>query len=394
MGYKYAVFGAGRQGLAAVYDLVRNCEADEVLVVEPDSKAMVAANMRLSRLLGEEYGVVDHTPSANAGRLREYDVILSCAPYAANPGLTALALEAGTALCDLGGNPETVAEQERLCEGRGDVPVVPDCGVSPGLSNILAATLAKHGYDRIRVRCGGLPLDENQPGGMPDPVWSDSGAFNYKLVFSPMGLLSEYGGWVPIIQEGRVLRRLAISTIEPFPWGECELEASPTSNNSPQAVSRLRDLGVRDYDYMTLRYPGHWGLVRGWMAAGFLLDGREGDEALAAQLAGNWRLKYDPEKDRDRLILSVQGSKGSNGLREHSGFSMEVWSDTETGFAAMELATSWGITIVAHQMASGVADVPRGFATPEEFSDGGWIFGQIKNRMAQLEGQPEGGQDG
>ena len=189
------------------------------------------------------------------------------------------------------------------------------------------------------------------------------------------------------------MRSLAIGTTEPLPWGECGLEASPTSNNSPQVVARLRDLGVKDYNYMTLRYPGHWDLVRGWMAAGFLLPSdpegvREGDAELAAQLAANWRLKYDPDKDRDRLILSVQGSKGTAGLRKYSGFGMEVWSDTETKFTAMELTTSWGITIVAHQMASGIAR-PDGFATPEEFSDGDWVFEQIKKRMAQLEGQPE-----
>lgn len=393
--------------MASAYDLVLNCEADEVLVVEPDDDVMKTASKRLNRLIilnytpasDEDFCKIRYAPSVtDPVLLAEYDVILSCAPYAANPGLTKLALEAGVPFCDLGGNPETVAKQERLCTGGRripdtSIPVVPDCGVSPGLSNILAATLAKRGCDRIHVRCGGLPLDENQPSGMPDPVSADSGDFNYKLVFSPEGLLSEYSGLVPIIQEGRVLRRLAISTIEPFQWGECGLEASPTSNNSPQAVARLRDLGVKDYDYMTLRYPGHWDLVRGWMAAGFLLpcdpDGvRDGDEALATQLAANWRLKYRQDEDRDRLILSVQGSKGSGGLREHSGFSMEVWSDTKTGFTAMELTTSWGITTVAHQIASGVAR-PNGFATPEEFSDGDWIFGQIEKRMAQLEGQPE-----
>lgn len=404
MGYKYVVFGAGRQGLAAVYDLILNCEADEVLVVEPDEATGKAAQQRLAELLPERHGRVDFAtkgvPTGEAATaLRQFDVILGCAPYATNPGLTVQALEAGVPFCDLGGNPETVAEQERLCgiyeSQKACVPVVPDCGVSPGLSNILAAALARRGCDRIRVRCGGLPLDENQPGGMPDPTWSDSGDFNYKLVFSPMGLLSEYGGWVPVIQEGKVLRTLAIGiTNEPFQWGECRLEAAPTSNNSPQAVARLRDLGVKDYNYMTLRYPGHWDLVRGWMAAGFLLPSdpegvRAGDEALAAQLAANWRLKHG-EGDRDRLILSVQGSEGvaGSGLRKHSGFSVEVWSDTKTGFTAMELTTSWGITTVAHQMASGVAR-PTGFATPERFSDGDWIFGQIEKRVAQLEGQPE-----
>lgn len=190
-----------------------------------------------------------------------------------------------------------------------------------------------------------------------------------------------------MIEDGEVRFALSLSDIEPFEWRGCVLEASPTSNNSPQVVERLRSLGVRDYNYMTLRYPGHWGLARGWMAAGFLREDRVGDEALAAALAGNDRLKYDPSRDRDRLILSVQGAKGV-GLREHLGFSVEVRADTATKFTAMELTTSWGITMVAHQMASQVAR-PAGFATPEAFSDGGWIAAQLRKRLGQLEGQAE-----
>jgi len=386
MGYRYTVFGAGRQGLAAVYDLALNCEADRVVVIDPDEDTLNQAEERLMEILDDDGCDVEWRSVAEHDDLVGADVILSCAPWKANQELTRKALDAGVAFCDLGGNPETVNKQQGLVADRASsVPVVPDCGVSPGISNILAASLARQGCTSVRVRCGGLPLDANRPGGMPDPVWADAGNFNYKLTFDPMGLLSEYGGRVPVIEDGEVRFSQSLSVTEPFEWRGCVLEASPTSNNSPQVVERLRAMGVRDYNYMTLRYPGHWDLARGWMAAGFLREDRVGDEALAAALAGNDRLRYDSLRDRDRLILSVQGAKGE-GLREHSGFSVEVRADTATKFTAMELTTSWGITMVAHQMASGVAR-PVGFATPEAFSDGDWIADQLRGRLGQLRGQ-------
>ena len=36
MGYRYAVLGAGRQGLASAYDLARCCEAEEIILFDID----------------------------------------------------------------------------------------------------------------------------------------------------------------------------------------------------------------------------------------------------------------------------------------------------------------------------------------------------------------------
>jgi len=385
MGHSYVVFGAGRQGLAAVYDLLLNCEADRVLVVDPNDAVLDAAAHRLDEF-NLDLGKVEWRDTVADDELKGQDVILSCAPWAVNRSLTKRALDAGVAFCDLGGNPETVGAQQKMVTDRiSSVPVVPDCGISPGISNIFAASLARQGYTTIRVRCGGLPLDANRSGGMPNPDTADAGDFNYKLTFDPMGLLSEYGGSVPVIRDGEVEFVMSLSETEAFEWMGCPLEGSPTSNNSPQVVVRLRSLGVLDYNYMTLRYPGHWDRARGWRSAGFLREDRKRDEMLAAALADNTSLMYDPSTDRDRLILSVQGVRGES-LREHAGFSFEVRADTATKFTAMELTTSWGITMVAHQMASGVAS-PVGFATPEAFSDASWIADQLKKRLGQLEGQ-------
>ena len=369
--YRYVVFGAGRQGTAAIHDLALNCDAREIKVVEPDPARAKAARARLEKLVDKDAVALSFATAASAADVERSDVLLSCAPYGANVGLTRMALEADVPFCDLGGNPETVLEQEHLA-AKSKTPVVPDCGVSPGLSNILAVHCARaHGADEVRVRCGGLPLER------PDPA---SNPLQYKLVFSPMGLISEYSGRVPVIREGRVTTVEALSSVESF---DLEHESSPTSNNSPQVVAFLAGIGVREYDYMTIRYLGHWGLVRGWKTLGYLCGDAARDDGLAQRLAADRALRYDPAKDRDKLILAVRGSKTVDGLRRGFEYRLDVAADRKTRFSAMELTTSWGITIVAHHIAS-ARGVPKGFATPERFVDTAWVIGEIERRLAQL----------
>lgn len=370
-GYGYVVIGAGRQGTAAIHDLVTNCEAARVLIVEPDEARTTAAASRLKKLLKKRAGKLAFTSTARAKDLAGHDVVLSCAPYQANVALTQMALEAGVPFCDLGGNPETVAAQEKLAAKR-STPVVPDCGVSPGLSNILAMHLARvHGADTVRVRCGGLPLE--RPDASLNPL-------QYKLVFSPWGLISEYSGEVPVIRDGHVTRVEALGTTEEF---DVDHEASPTSNNSPQVVQFLARSGVRDYDYMTVRYKGHWSLVRGWKSLGYLCGDHERDTELAKRLGADRVLRYDSRKDRDKLILQVVGSKKENGFCRGFEYRLDVAADTQTQFAAMELSTCWGITIVAHHIASGRGK-PRGFATPERFVDTQWVIAEVEKRLKAL----------
>jgi saccharopine dehydrogenase-like NADP-dependent oxidoreductase len=380
MGYRYVVFGTGRQGTAAIYDLLSRCEADAVLAIDPKPEAMQGAAGRMCDLLGPEADRLTTATNITPQDLCKWDVVLSCAPYRFNPQLTRLALDAGVAFCDLGGNPHVVAQQQRMVQNRPErIPVVPDCGISPGISNILAVHLCtKHAADRVRVRCGGVPITAS----------AADNPLKYKLVFDPQGLISEYSGEVPVIRDGRLATVDALSTIEPF--GDGRFECAPTSNNSPQVVRYLLERGVRDYDYMTIRYPGHWQRARQWKAEGFLSGDEQQDAKLIARLASDASLQYNPDVDRDRLVLSVCGSRpvgaAARGFRKHIGFELDVPADTATRLSAMELTTSWGITIVAHYLArnASTSAVPGGFATPEQFIDSDWVVAELDRRVTEV----------
>lgn len=369
--YRYVVFGAGRQGTAAIHDLLRHCEAKSVLVVEPDEARLAAAKERIGAIAKRGARSVAWTTGAGVTELRGAHGVLSCATYQANVELTRLALEARVPFTDLGGNDEVVARQEALAK-KASTPVVPDCGVSPGISNVVAVHCAKaHGCDEVHVRCGGLPLVR------PDPA---KNPLQYKLVFSPWGLISECSGDVPVIRDGELAYVPALSVTEEF---DAARECAPTSNNSPQVVEYLARQGVATYDYMTIRYKGHWDLLRGWRTLGFLRRDEARDAELVERLESDRVLRYDPKKDRDVLILRVQGSRSANGVRRGVEYRFDVEADPVTKLSAMELTTSWGITIVAHHMASGRGR-PQGFATPERFVDTEWVISEVERRLASL----------
>ena len=92
MGFKYAVLGAGRQGTACAYDLIRFGEADSVLLADQSLDAARAAAARVNRLLATDRAhaarldVTD--PGAVVQALTGIDAFLSAVPYSLNLGIT------------------------------------------------------------------------------------------------------------------------------------------------------------------------------------------------------------------------------------------------------------------------------------------------------------------
>jgi lysine 6-dehydrogenase len=133
------VLGAGLQGSAAAFDLLQNPEVTEVRLADlkvdalrPFLKSQVGGRLKPLALDVKDEKAVR---SAMSG----VDAALSAVPYYLNGALSKTAVAAGIHWCDLGGNTEIVLEQKKLADEARDkgLTVVPDCGLAPGLVNIL-----------------------------------------------------------------------------------------------------------------------------------------------------------------------------------------------------------------------------------------------------------------
>src|SRR3990167_4892223 len=159
MGYKYAVVGAGRQGIAAAYDLARFGYAESVLIVDRDVERAWAVARRLSHLVGREnifFPIQAEVGAPEMGNaLKGVDAFISAVPYKFNLALTQMAIELGVNMCDLGGNTEIVLKQHEMHDDAraAGISIIPDCGMGPGMNvSPAAAAITSIGKPReLRV---------------------------------------------------------------------------------------------------------------------------------------------------------------------------------------------------------------------------------------------------
>ncbi|MCU0635427.1 MAG: saccharopine dehydrogenase NADP-binding domain-containing protein, partial [Gemmatimonadaceae bacterium] len=158
---RFLVLGAGLQGSACAFDLLQNPAVAAVHLADQtfDRLPEFLVSLRSDRLHTLPLDLRDQAAVLVA--MRQVDAVLSAAPYYFNFPLAELAVEAGVHFADLGGNTDIVFQQKGLhasAVAKG-VTVIPDCGVAPGMVNIVAA----HGMslldrtDCVKIYVGGLP---------------------------------------------------------------------------------------------------------------------------------------------------------------------------------------------------------------------------------------------
>ena len=365
--YRYVVLGAGRQGAAIAFDLAKNCDAADVLVTDRDERIAVAAVARLRRLLPQHAGTFRAQPCdvTNIGvaieTMRGAHVVLSAVPYRYNAALTDAAITAGASFNDLGGNTGVVREQLARADAarRAGVSIVPDCGLAPGLGNILAA----HGVSKLElprsahVRCGGLPQT---------PI----GPLQYKLVFNFDGLINEYSGLGEFLRGGKRVEVPTLEELEPIefridlpgPSGggaakRLSLEAAVTSGGTSTCPDSFAGKLI-DYDYKTIRYPGHFAIIRAMFKLGCFDsslqtgDGRRFEPRATMQAVFEKALQFPEIRDMVLLRATVRGV--DRGRETTLQYDLVDFHDELTGFTAMERTTAYPTALVAHMQARGL----------------------------------------
>ena len=238
------VLGAGIVGSAAVWDLVRR--GHTVTVADTDGEA--------ASTVADAYGAtaahlnVDDRAGLHA-LMAGSDAVVSAVPYRFGVAVAEAAIGAGAHYADFGGNPTVVAAQHELNDAAeaADVLVAPDCGLAPGLANVMADHLIETTPGRIRsvqMRVGALPQE---------PV----GTLGYQLAFSPAGLINEYSEPCEVLERGRYTTVAPLTRFESVEWdGWGPLEAFSTAGGtSTMCLNRVGT--VEDLEYKTLRFPGH-----------------------------------------------------------------------------------------------------------------------------------------
>jgi lysine 6-dehydrogenase len=357
MAYSYIVLGAGRQGIAAAYDLALFGEASRVTLADCDGELARSAADRVNELLhrkaADAIALDVRDESAVRRVLNGYTVALSAVPYFYNLALTRAAIECGVSFCDLGGNTDIVRQQHGLDRdaARAGVSIVPDCGMGPGMGNTLAVYAmglvgeAEHVY----MYDGGLPQKPQAP-------------WNYALTFSIEGLTNEYYGGMTILRNGELFHAPCFTELEMLDVPSVgKLEAFLIAGGVSTAPWTFRGK-LKTYQLKVLRYPGTFAQLKAFSDLG-LFDLKpvrvNGNEVVPRKL---FHALYEPQVRVDEVedvcIVRVDAVGKKNGRPTEAVVEVIDYYDPATKFTAMQRLTGWHMSIVAAMIAKG--EVPAG----------------------------------
>jgi lysine 6-dehydrogenase len=355
------VLGAGLQGSACAYDLLQNPEVKEVRLADLHTQhlAEFLAPYSGDRLIFTPLDVRDK--EAVLALMRQCDTAMSAIPYYFNFDLAELAVQAGVHFSDLGGNTEIVFRQKTLdAEAKKkNITVIPDCGLAPGMVNILA----EYGMSQldavasVKIFVGGLPQEPEPP-------------LNYQIVYSLEGVLDYYTTLSWVLRGGKRTQVKALSEIEPIKFGGNvgELEAFHTAGGLSTMAFRYEGK-VPTMEYKTLRYPGHAKIMEAIRELGLLelnpvdVKGMKVVPRDLVVAAMGPRLTKPNGRDLVALRVIVQGTKG--GKPKTIGWELVDYYDDEHGISAMERSTGYSLSITGQMQARGEIG-KSGVYTPDE----------------------------
>ncbi len=358
---KLLVLGAGLQGCACAYDLLQNPAITQVTLADlrPDRLPKFLAGDWNGRLRTIRLDVSDAAAvrAAFAGQA----AVMSAIPYYYNGPMARAAVEGGCHFSDLGGNTEIVLEQKKLhqqAEAKG-ISVIPDCGLAPGMVNILAAEGIRRldKAEKVKIFVGGLPQ-------APEPP------LNYQIVYSLEGALDYYTTPSWVLRGGRPVQVDALSEVESveFPSPVGTLEAFHTGggiSTLPFAYQGKIDV----MEYKTLRYPGHAAVVRPIRELGLLAN--EPIEVKGSKVVPRDVFiaavspKLSKPNGRDLVALQVQVTGARQGKATSVTFRLLDYYDAQHGISAMMRTTGYSLSITGQMQVDGRV-VAKGVHTPDE----------------------------
>lgn len=344
---KITVLGAGRVGAAMAADLAPDFEVTAV-----DTSA--AALDRLRARCRVETAQADLADArAVQARIAGVDLVIGAVPGFMGYKTLEAVLEAGKSVVDISFFPEDAFGLDDLAKQRGVVAVV-DCGVAPGMSNLIVGYWAgRMNITSLECMVGGLPVIRTKP-------------FEYKAPFSPVDVLEEYTRPARHVVNGQVVVRPALSDPELV---EFDKVGTLESFNTDGLRSLLKTVSIPNMTEKTLRYPGHIALIRALKDAGFFatapidVNGQQvvPFDVTARVLFDSWKLgETEDEFTVGRIIIAGE----ENGRPRRIVYDLFDRYDPKTGASSMARTTGYVCTAVARLVLDGRYQ-RKGISPPE-----------------------------
>ena len=342
---KIIVLGAGLVGKAMAIDLAKSFDVTSVDINEQALAEVSSQGIKTQKVDLSDLQLLSST-------LQPFDLVVGAVPGFMGFQTVKTVLEAGKNIVDISFFPEDPFLLDDLAK-KNNVTAVTDCGVAPGMGNIIL------GYHNKRMKInsyeclvGGLPLVREWP-------------YEYKAVFSPIDVIEEYIRPARYVQNNSVVIKEALSDPELIHFdGVGTLE----SWNSDGLRSLIKTMpNISNMIEKTLRYPGCIEYLRVLRDTGFFsydeidVKGQKVRpiDVTAKLLFPKWKLKPGEE---EFTVMRIRMSGEENGKQKT--YQYNLLDRTSNGTLSMARTTGYTCTAALHLVADGKFN-RKGICPPE-----------------------------
>jgi len=344
---KIIVLGAGLVGKAMAIDLAKNFDVTSVDINDEALQELAAKKIKTQKV------DISNTEALKKA-IAAFDLVVGAVPGFMGFQTVRSVIECGKNMVDISFFPEDPFLLDELAK-KNKVTIVTDCGVAPGMGNIIL------GYHNQRMQIqnyeclvGGLPVVREWP-------------YEYKAVFSPIDVIEEYIRPARYVQNKAVVVKEALSDPELIHFeGVGTLE----SWNSDGLRSLIKTMpNIPNMIEKTLRYPGCIEYLRVLRETGFFsyeeVDVRGTKirpiDVTAKLLFPKWKLKPG-EEEFTVMRIKIEGTEN----QQSKTYQYDLLDRTEktTGILSMARTTGYTCTAAVHLILNGQYNRP-GISLPE-----------------------------
>ncbi|MEC7646165.1 MAG: saccharopine dehydrogenase C-terminal domain-containing protein [Bacteroidota bacterium] len=355
---KIIVLGAGLVGGVIAKDLSKKHDVTSVDILQKN----------LDKLNGIKTVCTDISNTSTLQNIiKDFDLVIGAVPGFMGYKMMEGVIEAGKNIVDISFYPEDPFGLDALAKEKGVVAVM-DCGVAPGMGNII------FGYHDMNMtitdyEClvGGLPVKREWP-------------YEYQAVFSPIDVIEEYIRPARFVQNSQLVVKEALSDTELVEFEKIGTLESWNSDGLRTLIDTMKH--VPNMIEKTLRYPGCVEYLKVLRESGFFsydeidVNGQKVRpiDLTSKLLFPKWEMK---EGDRDFTVMRITISGTENDKK--TCYEYNLLDRYEDGVNSMSRTTGYTCTAVANLVVNG--DYNRIGISPPEYL--GEYFNFVKNYLEE-----------
>ncbi|NVJ59260.1 MAG: saccharopine dehydrogenase NADP-binding domain-containing protein [Gammaproteobacteria bacterium] len=348
---KLCVLGCGMVGSAIARDLVVN---HQVIAADKNKKQLQALQDAAPDINTAVADLSDDDAIADV--IADADLVVCAVPGFMGFNVLKAVLNAKKNAVDISFFPENALDLDYLAK-KNKVFAVVDCGVAPGMDNIiLGAHNESMKVENFECYVGGLPKRRQWP-------------FEYKAPFSPIDVIEEYTRPVRLVENGKVTIRDPLTDCELMNFDKVgTLEAFNTDGLRSLIHTMAHIPNMKE---KTLRYPGHSEYIKVLSSSGFFSENPIEVEGASVRpidftskiLIDNWKLKKN-ETEFTIMRVIIEGEE--SGKQKRYVYNLYDETDHEHGLSSMARTTGFTATGAANFLLENSPSEP-GIIAPEVF---------------------------